>query len=74
MSGIKVERTVHFTSGRQSQKKMREGKSREPAAPRVPRVAKLMALAIREVERSHLAVICPRFSMIAGEGLVATSG
>jgi len=48
MSGIKVERTVHFNSGRQAEpKENAAGESREPMPPRVPRVAKLMALAIR---------------------------
>jgi hypothetical protein len=45
---ITVERKVHFGQGRRGRKKLRDGDA-TPAVPagRVPRVAKLMALAIR---------------------------
>jgi hypothetical protein len=47
MSGPKVQSSVYFKSGRESKKEMAEGETPAPVAPRVPRVAKLMALAIR---------------------------
>ncbi len=47
MRGIKVETAVHFKSGRQSRKEIQEGEAPARMPPRVPRVAKLMALAIR---------------------------
>jgi len=48
--GLTVECTVHFRNGRRGRKRLRAGE--EPEAPdvpegRVPRVSKLMALAIR---------------------------
>jgi hypothetical protein len=47
MSGPKVQSSVFFKSGRQTKKEISEGETPAPVAPRVPRVAKLMALAIR---------------------------
>lgn len=47
MSGPKVQSSVYFKSGRESKKEISEGEVPAPVAPRVPRVAKLMALAIR---------------------------
>lgn len=45
---ITVERTVHFASGRRTRKVLREGDAPSPPlAGRVPRVSKMMALAIR---------------------------
>ena len=46
---ITIERKVHFGQGEHSRKKLREGERRAAARmpSRVPRVAKLMALAIR---------------------------
>ena len=50
MNPLTIERSVHFRCGRRSRKELKTGQ--EPAPPpeplgRVPRVAKLMALAIR---------------------------
>ena len=47
MSGIRIESKVHFKSGRRSKKQLRTGQEPTPMPGRVPRVAKLMALAIR---------------------------
>ena len=46
---ITVERKVHFQSGRHTRKELREGEAKPSVTPvgRVPRVARLMALAIR---------------------------
>src|SRR5690606_17539245 len=45
---ITVERTVHFASGRRTRKVLREGESPSPVAVgRIPRVSRMMALAIR---------------------------
>jgi len=45
---IRIERKVHFQNGRRTRKELREGEA-TPGAPagRVPRVSRLMALAIR---------------------------
>jgi hypothetical protein len=45
---ITIERKIHFQQGRRGRKKMSEGKA-APRAPvgRVPRISRLMALAIR---------------------------
>jgi hypothetical protein len=45
---IRIERKVHFQQGRRTRKELREGEA-TPSAPagRVPRVSRLMALAIR---------------------------
>jgi hypothetical protein len=45
---ITIQRKVHFQNGRRTRKELREGEAM-PSAPagRVPRVARLMALAIR---------------------------
>ncbi len=45
--GPTVTAKVHFGTGRRSRKELKVGKNPEPPAARVPRVAKLMALAIR---------------------------
>ncbi len=48
MNAITVTRKVHFRSGRQSRKELRGGQPKPPVPPgRVPRVSRLMALAIR---------------------------
>lgn len=47
MSNIKVTSKVHFKSGDRSRKKMHTGEEPEKPLGRIPRVAKLMALAIR---------------------------
>ena len=47
MSGLTVTKKVHFQRGKRSRKAIREGESKQVPAGRVPRVAKLMALAIR---------------------------
>lgn len=46
---ITIERKVHFQQGRRGRKELREGDDPTPAMPvgRVPRVSRLMALAIR---------------------------
>jgi hypothetical protein len=45
---ITIERKVHFQSGRHTRKELQEGEATPPvAAGRVPRVSRLMALAIR---------------------------
>ena len=45
---ITIERKVHFQSGRRTRKELREGEATPPTpAGRVPRVSRLMALAIR---------------------------
>ncbi len=47
MSGIRVTSDVHFTIGRKSRKELQTGTQPAELPARVPRVAKLMALAIR---------------------------
>ena len=48
MSGITIETKVHFHRGRRSKKELRAGQKLEPvSAGRIPRLARLMALAIR---------------------------
>ena len=45
---ITLERKVHFGNGRRSRKELRDGEAAPPGpAGRVPRISKLMALAIR---------------------------
>ena len=45
---ITIERTVHFGQGQRTRKELREGDAPSPApAGRIPRVSRLMALAIR---------------------------
>jgi hypothetical protein len=45
---IRIERKVHFQQGRRTRKELREGEAAPSAATsRVPRVSRLMALAIR---------------------------
>jgi len=57
--GLTVERAFHVRRGRRSQRELRQGDSDQPAAPgRVPRVSRLMALAIR-------------FDQLIREGVVA---
>jgi hypothetical protein len=46
-SGITVKRAFHVRNGRRSQKELRQGLELKVPLGRVPRVAKLMALAIR---------------------------
>ncbi len=47
MSRITVTQEVHFRNGGQGRKELQGGPLNPPASGRVPRVAKLMALAIR---------------------------
>jgi hypothetical protein len=47
MNGIKIESKVHFGRGRRNKKQLRTGEKPTPMPGRIPRVAKLMALAIR---------------------------
>lgn len=48
MGGATVTEEVHFQNGRQTRKELREGEATPPVpASRVPRVSRLMALAIR---------------------------
>ena len=45
--GMTVTANVHFGTGRRSRKELKTGEKPVPPAARIPRVAKLMALAIR---------------------------
>lgn len=47
MKGITVESKVHFRRGRRTEKMLQTGEGKPVPPGRVPRVAKLMALAIR---------------------------
>ena len=47
MNGIKIESKVHFGRGRRNKKQLRTGEKPQPVPGRIPRIAKLMALAIR---------------------------
>jgi len=47
MSGVTIKTKVHFGSGPRSRKQLRTGAEPPPAPRRLPRVAKLMALAVR---------------------------
>ena len=47
MSGMTIQTKVYFTCGRRSKKQLQTGEKPQPVPGRVPRVAKLMALAIR---------------------------
>ena len=57
--GLKITRQVHFCQGRGTRKVMKEGELPRPEAPgSVPRISRLMALAIRMqelVDRSEVA-------------------
>lgn len=44
---ITIERKVHFGHGRRSRKELRHGEAKAVATGRVPRVSRIMALAIR---------------------------
>jgi hypothetical protein len=44
---ITIERKVHFRHGRRSRKELRDGEAKAVATGRVPRVSRMMALAIR---------------------------
>ena len=46
-NGMKVEYKVHFQTGRESRKELRKGEKRPVSPGRVPRISRLMALAIR---------------------------
>jgi hypothetical protein len=58
MTGIRIESKIHFKIGRRSKKQLRTGAKPRPIPGRVPRVAKLMALAIR-------------FEQLVADGVVA---
>ena len=47
MSGMSVTQKVHFGTGRRSRKELKTGEAAPRPIGRIPRVAKLMALAIR---------------------------
>lgn len=47
MTGIRFESKVHFKRGRRSKKQLKVGAEPAPMPGRVPRVSKLLALAIR---------------------------
>ena len=47
MTGITIKNDVHFTVGRRSKKVLEKGPAPAEVSARVPRVAKLLALAIR---------------------------
>lgn len=54
MSGITIQTKVHFRRGRRSKKELRTGDGRQPVpVGRVPRVSRLMALAIRFDDLIH---------------------
>jgi hypothetical protein len=44
---ITIERKVHFGHGRRARKELREGEAKATTTGRVPRVSRIMALAIR---------------------------
>ncbi|MEX2187990.1 MAG: hypothetical protein WD875_14390 [Pirellulales bacterium] len=44
---ITIERKVHFGHGRRARKELRDGEAKAAMAGRVPRVSRIMALAIR---------------------------
>jgi hypothetical protein len=44
---ITIERKVHFGHGRRARKELRDGEAKTATAGRVPRVSRIMALAIR---------------------------
>jgi hypothetical protein len=44
---ITIERKVHFRHGRRSRKELRDGEAKATTTGRVPRVSRIMALAIR---------------------------
>ena len=58
MSRITVRSKIHFRPGKRSKRELRQGESKETPAGRVPRVSRLMALAIR-------------FEQLVREGVVA---
>ena len=47
MSGITVKSKVHFARGRRTRKEIRRGEEKPVPVGRVPRITRLMALAIR---------------------------
>ena len=47
MNGITIKSKIHLQRGWRSKKQIRSGEARQPPPGRVPRVAKLMALALR---------------------------
>ena len=47
MSELTVKSEVHFGTGRRSKKELRKGAQEAPTTTKVPRVARLMALAIK---------------------------
>ena len=47
MNGVTIKSKVHFGRGQRSKKQRRTGTAPPPAPRRLPRVAKLMALAVR---------------------------
>ena len=51
MSRITVTQEVHFRNGGQGRKELQGGPLNPPASGRVPRVARLMALAIRQLQK-----------------------
>ncbi len=58
MSGITVTRKVHFRTGGQGRKELQGGQLKRTVSPgRVPRVARLMALAIRFDRLVHDGVV-----------------
>jgi hypothetical protein len=46
-NGMTVQYKVHFQSGRRSRKELRKGEAKPVSPGRVPRISRLMALAIR---------------------------
>jgi hypothetical protein len=46
-NGMKVQYKVHFQTGRESRKELHQGEAKPVSPGRVPRISRLMALAIR---------------------------
>ena len=57
MKGITVESKVHFRRGRRTEKMLQTGEGKPVPPGRVPRIAKLMALAIRFDQLVHDGVV-----------------
>ena len=70
MSGFTIQAKVHFRSGARSKKELRTGEVRSPMpAGRVPRISRLMALAIR-IDRLVRDRVVPDYATAARLGHV----
>lgn len=71
MNSITIQSKVHFRRGRRSKKELRAGQEREPVpAGRIPRLSRLMALAIR-IENLVRDGILPDYAAAAQLGHVS---